>query len=84
MPFPATRAERLQGGDPRLSLEERYGTAEGYACVVRRAADTLVRDRFLLRDDADRLIAAAASAKVLPPAADSTEEARRVATRLCR
>jgi hypothetical protein len=84
LPFAATRAERTKTGDPRLSLEERYGTAEGYACVVRRAAETLVRDRFLLRDDADRLLAAASSAHVLPAAAESSDEARRVAARLCR
>lgn len=84
VPFPATRAERLARGDPRLSLEERYGTAEGYACVVRRAAEALVRDRFLLSDDADGLIAAAANARVLPPGAQSSAEARRVAGRLCR
>jgi hypothetical protein len=84
VPFAATRAERAKSSDPRLSLEERYGTSEGYACFVRRAAESLVRDRFLLRDDADRIIAAASSARVLPPAADSTDEARRVAERLCR
>ena len=84
VPFAVTRAERMESGDPRPSLEERYGTAEGYACAVHRAVTTLVADRFLLRDDADRLIAAASSARVLPPAAQSTEEARRVAARLCR
>jgi len=84
VPFAVTRPERMESGDPRPSLEERYGTAEGYACAVQRAVKTLVADRFLLRDDADRLIAAASSARVLPLAAQGTEEARRVAARLCR
>ena len=52
MPFARTRAEREAAGDPRPSLEERYGTQEGYVCAVRRAADRLVRDRYLLPDDA--------------------------------
>jgi hypothetical protein len=84
VPFAETRARRLAAGDPRLSLEERYGTTDGYACAVRRAAESLVRDRFLLRADADRLIAAATTARILPPAADSTAEARAAAEALCR
>ena len=43
-------AGRLDSGDPRLSVEERYGTLEGYACVVERAAASLVADRLLLED----------------------------------
>ena len=56
VPFSATAAERLANGDPRPSLEERYGALEGYVCAVRQAADKAVSERFLLRDDADRLI----------------------------
>ena len=65
IPFVKTKAERLSSGDPRLSLEERYGTHEKYVALVRAAADKLVRDRFLLRDDADRLIAQAEASAVL-------------------
>jgi hypothetical protein len=83
VPFAVTRAERLKTGDPRPSLEERYGTQDGYACVVGRAADALVRDRFLLKADADRIVAAAANARFLPAAA-SSDELRRVADTLCR
>lgn len=84
VPFAATRAERLEGGDPRLSLEERYGTQEGYLCAVRRAAEKLVDERFLLREDADRLIAQAMSGNVLPSRADSTPDQRRIAESRCR
>ena len=84
VPFALTRAEREKTGDPRRSIEERYGTQEGYACAVRRAAEALVRDRFLLRDDADRQIAAAAKARILPANAESTAEARQIAAGLCR
>ena len=64
--FAQTRAERLAAGDPRLSVEERYGSQEGYNCVVRNAAARLVKDRLLLAEDADRLIAQAAGSNVLP------------------
>ncbi len=84
VPFARTRAERDVSGDPRLSLEERYGTQEGYVCAVRRAADTLVRDRYLLPADAERLVAAAAKSALLPASADATPEARRVGERMCR
>ena len=65
IPFAKTKAERMTKGDPRLSLEERYGTHEGYVATVRRAAARQVRDRFLLQEDADRLIAQAESSDVL-------------------
>jgi len=82
IPFAATKAERVAVSDPRPSLEERYGTEEGYLCVVRRAASDLVQSRFLLREDADRTGAAAADAHVLPPS--GSDEARRIAAALCR
>jgi len=84
VPFAITKAERLAAGDPRLSLEERYGNQDGYMCVVRRAAEQLVKSRFLLREDADRTIAAAAGTKILPGAAESTSDARQIAANLCR
>jgi hypothetical protein len=84
VPFAITRDERLKNNDPRLSIEERYGAQEGYLCVVRRAAQKLVKDRFLLPDDADRQIESAAKSRVLPAAADSSPELRRLADSLCR
>jgi hypothetical protein len=65
IPFARTKAERLASGDPRPSLEERYGTHESYVAQVRAAAERLVRGRYLLQDDADRLIAQAEASKVL-------------------
>jgi hypothetical protein len=65
VPFAKTKAERLAAEDPRPSLEERYGTHERYVATVRTAAARLVRDRFLLQDDADRLIAQAEASDVL-------------------
>ena len=65
VPFAKTKAERMAAGDPRPSLEERYGTHEKYVELVRAAATHLVQGRFLLQPDADRLIAQAESSNVL-------------------
>ena len=65
IPFAKTKAERLATGDPRLSLEERYGTHENYVEKVRAAAERLVRGRYLLQEDADRLVAEAEASEIL-------------------
>jgi len=65
IPFAITQADRLANGDPRLSLEERYGTHDGYVDAVRAAAANAVARGFLLQDDADRLIGQAADSDVL-------------------
>ena len=59
IPFARTRTERDAGGDPRLSLEERYGSRENYIARVEAAAAALVADRLLLRTDAAAYINAA-------------------------
>lgn len=65
LPFAETRAEREAAGDPRLSLEERYGDHQGYVDAVRRAAAGLVRERFLLEEDAARMVQSAEASGVL-------------------
>lgn len=65
IPFARTKAERTANGDPRLSLEERYGTHERYVAVVRTAVEQAVKDRFLLSDDAARLLREAEASAVL-------------------
>lgn len=52
VPFARTKQERLDAGDPRLSLEERYPTPQAYAEAVKKAADDLVGRRLLLPEDA--------------------------------
>ncbi|MBN9319315.1 MAG: hypothetical protein J0I28_06485, partial [Caulobacterales bacterium] len=42
IPFARTRAERTASGDPRPSLEERYGDHAAYVAKVKSAADGLV------------------------------------------
>jgi hypothetical protein len=65
MPFARTKAERIASGDPRLSLEERYGTHDAYVSAVKAAASKAVASRFLFAEDADKLIAQAAASDVL-------------------
>jgi hypothetical protein len=63
--FPTTKAERMASGDPRLSLQERYGDHQGYVDAVTEAADNLVADRLLLPADADNIVAAAQASNIL-------------------
>ncbi len=65
VPFAKTKAERVASGDPRASLEERYGTHEAYVAVVRSAAEKAVREGFLLQEDADRLVQEATASSIL-------------------
>lgn len=61
--FARTRAERERSGDPRPSLEERYGTREAYVAKVKEAADALAAARLILSEDAAHYVAAAAVSK---------------------
>ena len=58
VPFAETTADREKTGDPRPSFEERYGSHAAWAARVGEATEALVTERLLLREDADRLIAA--------------------------
>ena len=76
-PFWATQAQRMSAGDPRKSLEERYGTHAGYVCVVTAAANREVEKGFLLVSDAQTLILQAGASNVLasPPFAPTPDDA---------
>jgi hypothetical protein len=63
--FATTKAEREAAGDPRPSLEERYGTHGGYVSAVAKAAHQLVKERLLLQEDAQNYIREAASSDIL-------------------
>jgi hypothetical protein len=60
IPFAPTKAEREAKGDPRLSLEERYGDRTQYVTRVREAALALQRSGYLLAEDVDRIVDQAA------------------------
>ena len=83
IPFPVTRAQRLASHDVRLSLEERYGTQEGFVCTVKKAAQALVRQRLLLKVDADRIVEQAASSQVLPRSDAAGAESQRIGKLRC-
>ncbi|HEV7689793.1 MAG TPA: alpha/beta hydrolase domain-containing protein [Hyphomonadaceae bacterium] len=65
IPFARTKAEREAAKDPRLSLEERYGTHEGFVAKVKTAAAELEKEGFLLPDDAQRIVKQAEESNVL-------------------
>ena len=65
IPFATTEAERKATGDPRLSLEERYKNHKGYVRAVEKATKKLVKDGFLLQQDADRLVSEAEAGDIL-------------------
>jgi hypothetical protein len=83
VPFARTKAERLAAGDPRLSVEERYGTQEGYVCTVQKAVDRSVKERFLLPEDGRRLMGEVLTSHVLPPNAASSPENIAIARERC-
>jgi hypothetical protein len=62
--FAKTKAARLAAGDPRLSLEERYGDHAAYVERVKAAAGALRDGRFMLEEDVARTVAAADAATV--------------------
>ena len=65
IPFAKTKAERTANHDPRLSLEERYGTHTAYVDAVKKVAAQAVAERFLLPADAARLVTEAEASDVL-------------------
>jgi hypothetical protein len=71
VPFAKTRAQRVAQADPRLSLEERYGTHAAYVAAVTAAANASVAQRFLLRADADKLIGQASASNVCNETGDN-------------
>lgn len=65
IPFKTTKTERIAVGDNRLSLEERYGTHEGYVSAIKKATEALIKERFLLPEDAQSEIEKAEKSNVL-------------------
>ncbi len=64
VPFFKTKAQRVAAGDPRPSLEERYGTHAGYVAAVTKAALNAFNKGYLLAADRDALIAQAEASDV--------------------
>jgi hypothetical protein len=62
LPFAATREQRQASGDPRPSLQERYGTRAKYLQQLDGAIQKMVSERLLLPEDAPRIISRASEA----------------------
>ncbi len=56
IPFAKTKAARRKTADSRLSLEERYVNRDDYIRQISHAARLLVERRYLLPEDAERMI----------------------------
>lgn len=54
--FTISKKEREMLGDPRLSLEERYGSKEEFLKKVIFETKKLLKERLLIKEDADRII----------------------------
>ena len=65
VPFARSAEERRVNNDPRPSLQERYGSHDGYVAAVAKAAARAVSEGFLLESDAAALITAARTSSVL-------------------
>jgi hypothetical protein len=59
IPFPRTKAEREQTGDPRLSIEERYHDRSHFLELCNTSANALMKEGFILAEDVPSLIARA-------------------------
>lgn len=57
IPLPRTKAERIASGDPRRSIEEQYHTFAEYKDCFQKICGDYVQKRWLLQEDADRLVA---------------------------
>ena len=82
-PFWDTKANRIANSDPRASLEERYGTHQGYVCAVTAAANRNVGKGFLLVSDANLLVSQANAGNVLVPPFVPTSDDTKLANSLC-
>ena len=70
---------RKAAGDPRPSLEERYGTKAGYVCLVTSIVNKDVRNGFLLVADAQTLINDANGSNMLSGVAPTQADNQRAA-----
>ena len=56
LPLPLTEAERESTGDPRESIESRYGSREDYLQQVTQAANALVEEGYMLAEDIEEVV----------------------------
>ncbi len=61
IPFARTKRQRLDAGDHRPSIEERYTSLEDYLSKMRRAVEDLVSQGALLAEDTEAVLEGAAA-----------------------
>jgi len=75
IPFPKTKADRLNSGDPRLSIEERYPSLLAYSSAIEKAIDEMIAKRLMLREDKpanlNRLVRAGLATGAMAAASDA-------------
>jgi hypothetical protein len=69
---------KKKNGDPRRSIEERYKDHNDYLKQVNRAARIPVDERFLLHEDAERIIAGATKANLFADKNQSTKSGKAI------
>ena len=67
----------------QFSIEERYGTQAGYVCAIKTAAASSVKNRHLLQEDADAIVARAEASAILP-ATSTDRKLNAIAANLCK
>ena len=60
LPFAVDKAAREASGDPRPSIAERYRSGADYVAGVKAVVETLMAERLLLDEDAERYLDRAA------------------------
>jgi hypothetical protein len=65
IPLPRTKADAQAAGDPRPSLEQLYGSHDGYVAKVAAAAKQLEAERLMLPEDVEMTIREAEASSVL-------------------
>jgi hypothetical protein len=77
IPLPKTKAERMNSGDPRLSIEERYPSLSAYSSAVEKAIDEMIAKRLMLPEDrasnVNRLLRAGTATGALKADASSAD-----------
>jgi hypothetical protein len=70
VPFAVTKAQRQANNDPRPSLEERYGTHDGYVAAVMAAADNAACQGYLFAGTQAAQMGAQCTTALAPGVAD--------------
>ena len=70
VPFAVTKAQRLAASDPRPSLQERYGTHDGYVAAVKAAANNAACQGYLFAGPQAAAMGAQCTTTLPPGVAD--------------